>query len=151
MLGYWNQPGATAEVLRDGWLITGDLARKDSDGYIYVVGRKREIIKAAGHRVSAKEIEECLLAHEAVAEAAVFGIPDSILGEAINAVVVLRSGANCDEKMLQGYCQKHLAAFKIPRAVRFVDALPKTQAGKINKLLLKEEALRAGRAKTNSD
>jgi long-chain acyl-CoA synthetase len=144
MLGYWNQPEATAEVLRDGWLITGDLARKDSDGYIYVVGRKREIIKAAGHRVSAKEIEECLLAHEAVAEAAVFGIPDSILGEAIQAVVVLRPGQECDEKHLQGYCQKHLAAFKIPRAVRFVDALPKTQAGKINKLLLKEESVRAG-------
>jgi long-chain acyl-CoA synthetase len=142
MLGYWNQPEATAEVLRDGWLITGDLARKDDDGYIYVVGRKREIIKSAGHRVSAKEIEERLLAHEAVAEAAVFGVPDDILGEAINAVVVLRPGTVCDEKQIQGFCQKHLAAFKIPRAVRFVSSLPKSQSGKINKLQLKEQVLR---------
>lgn len=141
MLGYWNQPEATAEVLRDGWLITGDLARKDSDGYIYVVGRKREIIKSAGHRVSAKEIEEKILEHEAVAEAAVFGIPDDILGEAIHAVVVLRSGAEYDEKQIQAYCQKHLATFKIPRAVRFVAGLPKSQSGKINKLQLKEQIL----------
>jgi acyl-CoA synthetase (AMP-forming)/AMP-acid ligase II len=142
MLGYWNQPEATAEVLRDGWLITGDLARKDSDGYIYVVGRKREIIKSAGHRVSAKEIEERILEHEAVVETAVFGIPDDILGEAIQAVVVLRSGAECDEKQIQGYCQKHLATFKIPRRVRFVASLPKSQSGKINKLQLKERVLR---------
>jgi acyl-CoA synthetase (AMP-forming)/AMP-acid ligase II len=142
MLGYWNQPEATAEVLRDGWLITGDLARKDDDGYIYVVGRKREIIKSAGHRVSAKEIEERILEHEAVAETAVFGIPDGILGEAIQAVVVLRSGAECDEKQIQGFCQKRLPTFKIPRAVRFVASLPKSQSGKINKLQLKEQILR---------
>jgi acyl-CoA synthetase (AMP-forming)/AMP-acid ligase II len=146
MLGYWNQPEATAEVLRDGWLITGDLARKDDDGYMYVVGRKREIIKSAGHRVSAKEIEETLVAHEAVAEAAVFGVPDDILGEAIHAVVVLRPGALCNEKQIQGFCQKHLAAFKIPRVVRFLNSLPKSQSGKVNKLQLKEQLLQENNA-----
>ena len=146
MLGYWNQPEATAEVLRDGWLITGDLARKDNDGYIYVVGRKREIIKSAGHRISAKEIEERILEYEVVAEAAVFGVPDDILGETIHAVVVLRPGEQCDEKQIQGFCQKHLAVFKIPRAVHFVNSLPKSQSGKINKLQLKEQVLREGNA-----
>ena len=149
MLGYWNQPEETAEVLRDGWLITGDLARKDDDGYIYVVGRKREIIKSAGHRLSAKEIEERILEHPAVAEAAVFGVPDGILGEAIHAVVVLRLGAQCDEKQIQGFCQKHLAAFKIPRAVHFATNLPKSQSGKINKLQLKEHVLRENNAGTS--
>jgi len=140
MLGYWNQPEATAEVIRDGWLITGDLARRDEDGYIYVVGRKREIIKAAGHRVSAKEIEERILEDAAVAEAAVFGVPDDILGEAIHAVVVLKPGNETDPKRLQAWCQKGLAAFKVPRVIRFVDSLPKYQTGKVNKMQLKEEA-----------
>ncbi|MEW5795023.1 MAG: class I adenylate-forming enzyme family protein [Candidatus Zixiibacteriota bacterium] len=142
MLGYWNQPEATAEVLRDGWLITGDLARRDQDGFIYIVGRKREIIKAAGHRVSAKEIEERILESGLVAEAAVFGVPDDVLGEAIRAVVVLRPGVHADEKQIQGWCQKGLAPFKVPRVVSFVDSLPKYQSGKVNKLALKEQALK---------
>jgi long-chain acyl-CoA synthetase len=127
--------------LRDGWLITGDLAYMDKDGFIFVVGRKREIIKAAGHRVSAKEIEERILAHEAVAEAAVFGVPDEILGEAIQAVVVLRPGCQADDKQIQGWCQKGLAQFKVPRAVTFVESLPKHQSGKVNKLAVKEALL----------
>ncbi len=141
MLGYWNQPEATAEVLRDGWLITGDLAYQDAEGFIFIVGRKREIIKAAGHRVSAKEIEERIVAHEAIAEAAVFGVPDDILGEAIHAVVVLRPGCHADDKQIQGWCQKGLAQFKVPRSVTFVESLPKYQSGKVNKLLVKEQML----------
>ena len=141
MLGYWNQPEATAEVIRDGWLITGDLARRDGDGFIYVVGRKREIIKAAGHRVSAKEIEERILEHEAVAEVAVFGVPDDVLGEAIRAVVVLRPGCHTDQKLIQSWCQKSLAPFKVPKVVTFADSLPKYQSGKVNKLSLKEQAI----------
>lgn len=138
MLGYWNRPTDTAEVIREGWLVTGDLARRDEDGYLFIVGRKREIIKAAGHRVSAKEVEECILECDKIAEAAVIGVPDDILGEAIQAVVVLKSDCEADEKEIQSWCQKRLAAFKIPRAVWFVEALPKTQTGKINKLKLKE-------------
>jgi long-chain acyl-CoA synthetase len=137
MLGYWNQPQDTEEVLRDGWLITGDLARKDDDGYIYVVGRKREIIKASGHRVSAKEIEERILECEKVAEAAVFGVPDEVFGEAIKAAVVLKPGARADAKEIQAWCQKRLAAFKVPKTVDFLESLPKYQSGKVNKLELK--------------
>ena len=138
MLGYWNQPEETAEVLREGRLITGDLARKDADGYIYIIGRKREIIKSAGHRVSAKEVEEKILEFDKVAEAAVVGLPNEVLGEAICAVVVLRAGESSDAKEIQLHCQKRVAAFKIPKRVEFVAELPKYQSGKINKLLLKE-------------
>ncbi len=138
MLGYWNRPEETAGVIRDGWLVTGDLARRDDDGYIYVVGRKREIIKAAGHRVSAKEIEEHILEHASIAEAVVVGLPDEILGESIQAVVVLKTGCEADEKGIQSWCQKRLAAFKVPKAVWFVDDLPKLQSGKPNKLKLKQ-------------
>ncbi|HUV30023.1 MAG TPA: class I adenylate-forming enzyme family protein [Acidobacteriota bacterium] len=137
MLGYWNQPEETAEVLHDGRLYTGDLARVDEDGYFYVVGRKREIIKTGGHRVSAKEIEERILEHEKVAEATVFGVRDDILGEAIRAVVVLRPGCQADEKEIQSHCQKKLAAHQIPKRVQFMDALPKYQSGKVNKMALK--------------
>lgn len=137
MLGYWNQPEDTSEVLRNGWLITGDLARKDKDGYIYVVGRKREIIKAAGHRVSAKEVEERILENEKVAEAAVFGVPDEVFGEAIKAAVVLKPGQIAEPREIQAWCQKRLAAFKIPKTIVFLDSLPKYQSGKVNKLELK--------------
>jgi acyl-CoA synthetase (AMP-forming)/AMP-acid ligase II len=140
MLGYWNQPEDTAEVLRNGWLITGDLARKDEDGYIYVVGRKREIIKSAGHRVSAKEIEERILEYDKVVEAAVFGVPDDVFGEAIKAAVVLKPGEKAGAKDIQSWCQKRLAAFKVPKEVEFLDALPKYQSGKVNKLELKNRA-----------
>jgi len=137
MLGYWNQPEDTREVLRNGWLITGDLARKDKDGYIFVVGRKREIIKASGHRVSAKEIEDRILENEKVAEAAVFGVPDEVFGEAIRAAVVLKPGQRADAREIQSWCQKRLAAFKVPKAVTFLESLPKYQSGKVNKLELK--------------
>ena len=98
MLGYWNQPEEQKSVLRDGWLLTGDLGKMDNDGFFYVVGRKKEIIKAGGNRVSAKEVEECLLENPKIAEATVFGVKDDILVEAIKAVIVLKDGADCDIK-----------------------------------------------------
>jgi acyl-CoA synthetase (AMP-forming)/AMP-acid ligase II len=139
MLGYWGQPEETSEVIQDGWLITGDLAHKDEDGFIFVDGRKREIIKSAGHRVSAKEIEERILEFDMVAEVAVFGMPDDILGESIQAVVVLKADCQAEANDIQSWCQHHLAAFKVPRAVRFVGSLPKYKTGKVNKLALKEQ------------
>ena len=138
MLGYWNQPEEESQVLRDGLLLTGDLARRDREGYLYIVSRKKDIIKAGGNRVSAKEIEERLLENGKVEEAAVIGVPDSVLGEAIKAVVVLRDGVTADEKELQDHCRAALAAHKVPKYVRFIDVLPKYASGKINKAALSE-------------
>ncbi|MEW5923932.1 MAG: class I adenylate-forming enzyme family protein [Candidatus Zixiibacteriota bacterium] len=137
MLGYWNQPEETSQVIRDGWLFTGDLARKDDEGYIYITGRKKEIIKTGGNRVSTKEIEECLLENESIMEAAVFGIPDELLGEAVKAVIVLKDGHRAAVKDIQTYCKARLADHKVPKVVEFMDALPKYQSGKVNKMLLK--------------
>ena len=142
MMGYWNQATENAEVLRNGKLHTGDLAKQDTDGYFWVVGRKKEIIKSGGNRVSAKEIEECLLANDKILEASVVGVPDNIFGEAIRAVVVLKSGMESDPKEIQTYCKKHLADFKVPKQIVFVPELPKYQSGKVNKPLLKTEVFR---------
>jgi len=136
MLGYWNNPSETAEVLRDGALMTGDLARQDEDGYFFIVGRKKEIIKTGGNRVAAKEVEECLLRCEKVHEVAVFGVPDDLLGEAIKAVVVLTEGSAADAKELQDHCKRHIAPHKAPKHVVFIDSLPKKLSGKIDKQLL---------------
>ncbi len=143
MMGYWNQPTDNAEVLRNGKLHTGDLAKQDADGYFWVVGRKKEIIKSGGNRVSAKEIEECLLANDLILEACVVGVPDNILGEAIRAVIVLKSGMESNAKDIQSYCKKHLADFKVPKQIVFTSELPKYQSGKVNKPLLKTEEFRA--------
>ena len=136
MLGYWNQPEEQREVLRNGWLHTGDLARMDEDGYFYIVGRRKEIIKAGGNRVSAKEVEECILENDKVAEATVFGVKDDILVEAIKAVIVLKTGATADQKEIQNFCKTRLADYKVPKYVEFAESLPKYQSGKVNKLLL---------------
>ncbi len=136
MLGYWNQPEEQKEVLRDGWLFTGDLARRDKEGYLYVVSRKKEIIKAGGNRVSAKEVEETILEYDKVLEVAVIGVKDDILGEAIKAVVVLKEGQQADAKEIQEHCRTKLAPHKVPKHVEFVAALPKYQSGKVNKLAL---------------
>lgn len=140
MMGYWNQPKENHEVLRDGKLHTGDLAKLDQDGYLWVVGRSKEIIKSGGNRVSAKEVEECLLTCEKILEVGVVGVPDDIFGEAIRAVIVLKAGATADAREIQTHCRKNLADFKVPRQVRFVDALPKYQSGKVNKPLLKADS-----------
>ena len=144
MMGYWNQSDEEREVLREGRLFTGDLAKKDDEGFIYVVGRKKEIIKTGGNRVSVKEIEECLLQCDRILETAVFGIDDPILGEAIKAVVVTRPGLPMTEKEVADFCRIHLASHKVPKFVEFADSLPKQESGKIDKMKLK-----TGQRKTN--
>ncbi|MBN2227855.1 MAG: acyl--CoA ligase [candidate division Zixibacteria bacterium] len=139
MLGYWNNSADEEGVLRNGRLFTGDLARRDEEGYIYVVSRKKEIMKVGGNRVSAKEIEERILENENILEAAVFPVKDDILGEAITAAIVLKTGCALTEKEVQDHCKQRLAIHKAPKHVRFYEALPKYQSGKVNKLALAEE------------
>lgn len=136
MLGYWNHHDDQEQVLRDRALYTGDLAYRDADGYYFITARKKEIIKVGGNRVSAKEIEERLIEHEAVSEVAVVGVPDDILGETIMAYVVCGEGASIETSQLQDHCRMVLAAHKVPKHIEFLDRLPKHQSGKINKLAL---------------
>jgi acyl-CoA synthetase (AMP-forming)/AMP-acid ligase II len=137
MLGYWNQAEETAKVLKEDGLHTGDMARTDEDGFIYIVGRNSEMIKSGAHRISPKEIEVILEEHEAVLESAVVGVADEIMGESIKAVIVLKDNAHVTEKDIIKHCSLSLPAFKVPKSVEFVDTLPKTTSGKIMRHILK--------------
>jgi acyl-CoA synthetase (AMP-forming)/AMP-acid ligase II len=137
MMGYWNHAEEEHEVLKGGRLFTGDLAKKDEDGFIYVVGRSKEIIKTGGNRVSVKEIEECLMEDDGILEVAVFGVDDPVLGEAVKAVVVNKKGCESDAKCISDFCRARLASHKVPKIVEFADALPKTKSGKVDKKKLK--------------
>lgn len=139
MLGYWNQPEEQSRVLKDGALYTGDLGYKDDDGYIWIVGRSKEIIKSGGNRVSAKEVEEALLTSDAILEVAVIGLPDDLLGEAITAVITLKPGVEMTDKEVRKHCQANLPMHKVPQRYLFLDSLPKQKTGKVNKLALKEQ------------
>ncbi|MEV6106168.1 long-chain fatty acid--CoA ligase [Streptomyces sp. NPDC051940] len=133
MKGYFGRPEATAEALRDGWLRTGDLARIDDDGYFYIVDRKKDLIIRGGFNVYPREVEEVLYEHPAVAEAAVIGIPHPTLGEEVAAAVALHPGAGATADELREYVRERVAAYKYPREVKLVDALPKGATGKILK------------------
>jgi long-chain acyl-CoA synthetase len=133
MKGYWGQPGATAEAIRDGWLHTGDLARVDEDGYLFVVDRKKDLIIRGGYNVYPREVEEVLYEHPAVREAAVVAVPDPTLGEEVGAAVALRPGCHVEPEELRDFVAERLAAFKYPRRVWLVDELPKGATGKILK------------------
>lgn len=137
--GYWNNPGATSKSIIDGWLHTGDLARRDSEGYTYIVGRSKDMIISGGENIYPAEIESVLLGHMSVAESAVIGVPDEKWGEVGRAIVVLRPGVNLNAATLLDYIRQHLAAYKVPRSVVFVNTLPKTGAGKIDKKVLQQQ------------
>lgn len=140
MLGYWNAPDEQREVLRDGRLFTGDLAYEDKDGFFFIVGRRKEIIKVGGNRVSAKEVEESLLENQKIVEVAAFGVPDDILGEALKVVVVLKSGEMAEQREIQDFCRMKLPPHKVPKFVAFARELPKYQSGKVNKQALKQSS-----------
>jgi long-chain acyl-CoA synthetase len=141
MKGYYKRPEATAEVMRNGWFHTGDIARVDEDGYFFIVDRKKDMINRGGFNVYPREVEEVLYGHPAVADAAVIGVPDEALGEEVKAVVVLRPNHTVSAADIISYCRERIASFKYPRYVEFRDSLPKNPTGKI----LKRE-LRAPRA-----
>jgi acyl-CoA synthetase (AMP-forming)/AMP-acid ligase II len=142
MSGYWGRPDLTAQVLRDGRLWTGDLARRDEEGWLWIVGRKSDMVKSAGHRIAPREIEEALLLHPGVRDAGVAGVPDPIAGEALEAWVVPQDAAAPGEKELVHHCRALLPPFKVPRRIRFRDALPRTASGKLRRAELREEARR---------
>ncbi len=133
MKAYWNRPEATAEAIRDGWFFTGDMARKDADGFYYIVDRKKDLIIRGGYNVYPREIEEVLYEHPAVREAAVIALPHPTLGEEIGAAVVLKDGDQATPEQLRDFVKERLAAYKYPRHVWLVDALPKGPTGKIVK------------------
>jgi len=133
MKGYWRRPEATEAVIRDGWFHTGDVARVDEDGYFFIVGRQKDLIIRGGYNVYPREIEEVMHEHPAVAEVAVIGIPHAELGEEVAAAVTLKPGATATADELRGYVKSQVAAYKYPRKVWIVDALPKNATGKIMK------------------
>jgi acyl-CoA synthetase (AMP-forming)/AMP-acid ligase II len=138
MRGYWNQPEATAQALRGGWMHTGDAATMDEEGYVYIQDRVKDMIVSGGENVYPREIEDVLFQHPAVADAAVIGIPDERWGETVKAVIVLREGASASERDLVDFCEGRLAGFKRPRSVDFIAALPRNPSGKVLKRELRE-------------
>ncbi|HEX7125452.1 MAG TPA: AMP-binding protein [Thermodesulfobacteriota bacterium] len=138
--GYLNKPEATAAAIRDGWLLTGDVARLDEEGYVFVVDRKKDMINRAGEKVYCIEVEAVLNAHPAVLESAVVPHPDPIFGEVVKAVCVLRPGASATAEDVIAFCRPRLAHFKLPAVVRFVPELPRNPGGKVLKPRLKEMA-----------
>jgi acyl-CoA synthetase (AMP-forming)/AMP-acid ligase II len=139
MLGYWKDPDGSKEVLKNGLYYTGDLGRIDRDGFIYVVGRVKDIIKVKGFRVGAKEIEETILEMNEIHETAVIGVEDSVLGEAVKAFIVPRKNANIDNEKVINFLKDKLPAYKLPKYIELRDSLPKNKSGKILKSKLKEE------------
>ena len=139
MSGYYNQPEATAQAIRGKWLFTGDLAKIDEEGYIYIVDRKKDMLIVRGCNVYPREVEEVLYSHPKVAEAAVIGMTDRYRGEVPKAYIVLKEGMTADEKEIKRYCMERLARYKVPRVVEFRDSLPMTPTGKVLKRELKSE------------
>jgi long-chain acyl-CoA synthetase len=138
MVEYWHKPEDTREAIVDGWLHTGDLGYYDEKGFIYIVDRKKDMIVSGGENVYPREIEEVLYRHPAIAEVAVIGIPDPVWVERVHAIVVLKEHAAAEEKELITFCKEHMASYKAPKSIEFVDALPKNPQGKILKRELRE-------------
>ena len=146
MIGFWNRPEETGSVLRDHveggitrrWLHTGDLGYLDEEGYLFIIDRKKDLIKTSGFQVWPREIEEVLASHPAVAEVGVVGIVDDRKGEAVRACIVLRHGRSATEQELREFCREHLAAYKVPSTVEFLTELPKTMVGKVLRRALRQ-------------
>ena len=139
MKGYWNRPEETSMVLRNGWLYTGDIAKMDSDGFFFIVDRKKEMIIAGGYNIYPREVEEVLYEHEKIKEAACYGVPDEYRGETVKIAVVLKEGQTCTAEELTEYCKTKLAKYKVPKKIEFRKELPKSPIGKVLRRVLVEE------------
>lgn len=141
MSGYWQNPELTARTIRDGWLYTGDLARMDADGFFYVVDRKDDLIISGGFNVYPSDVEGVLGRHPGIKDTAVIGVPDPIRGESILAFVVSEDGERPAKKEILAHCREYLASFKVPKAVIYVDSIPKSPVGKPLRKLLRRDHL----------
>jgi long-chain acyl-CoA synthetase len=139
MKGYLNRPDDTAQVLRNGWLYTGDIAKVDQDGYFFIVDRKKEMIIAGGYNIYPREVEEVLYEHDKIKECACYGVPDSYRGETVKVCVVLKEGQTATPEEITEYCRTKLARFKVPKLVEFRTELPKSPIGKVLRRVLVEE------------
>jgi len=151
MRAYWNRPDETAQVLRDGWLLTGDMAVMDEEGYFSIVDRKKELIIAGGYNIYPREVEEVLYEHPKILEVCVAGVPDSYRGEIVKAFVVLRPGEQASTDEIREFAKARLAAYKVPRAVEFRDELPKTLIGKVLRRALIEEEQAKQKAESGAE
>ena len=151
MQGYWNRAEESAQVLRGGWLLTGDMAVMDGEGYFQIVDRKKDLIIAGGFNVYPREVEEVLSEHPKIEEVCVAGVPDSYRGEVVKAFVVLRQGEEVTTEEIRSFAKERLAAYKVPRAVEFRDELPKTLIGKVLRRALVEEERAKAEAKAGAE
>ena len=138
MMGYYKEPRMTEEIMRNGWLHTGDLGYMDKKGYLYIKGRKKDMIIVGGLNVYSPEVEQLLAEHPKVQEAAVVGVADKLRGEAVKAVIVLKDGEDLCEKEIKAFCRQKLIHYKVPQIIEFRDSLPKTRSGKVQKEQLKD-------------
>lgn len=139
MKGYWNNPRATEETIRNGWLHTGDLARYDEEGFIYIVDRKKDMIISGEENIYPAEIEQVLYSHPKILEAGVIGVPDEKWGESVKAIVVCKKGETLSVEEIIGYCKLHLASYKKPKYVEFIEQLPRNPSMKVMKNVLREK------------
>jgi acyl-CoA synthetase (AMP-forming)/AMP-acid ligase II len=137
MKGYWRRPDATAEAISDGWLRSGDLARIDQNGFLYVVDRKKDLVISGGVNIYPHEIEDVISIHPAVAEVAVYGVPDEHWGEALTAAIALRDGMTVEPQDIMRFCRERIGGYKVPKRIRIVHALPKNASGKVLKTELR--------------
>lgn len=142
--GYWGMPDLTDEVLKDGWYHTGDVARQDADGYVYIVGRKKNVINSGGQNIYPREVEEVLFAHPDLEEVALVGIPDPYWGEVAHGFVVLRQGAVLDSEALRDWCKARMTPYKVPKEFHFLAVLPKVASDKIDTKALAASLLAGG-------
>jgi long-chain acyl-CoA synthetase len=141
MKGYWNRPRDTDEVIKDGWLFTGDIARMDEDGFLYILDRKKDMIIASGYNVYPREVEEVLYHLAGIEEALVIGVPDEYRGETVKAFVKLRAGSTLTVEEIKQFAAENLAAYKAPKDIEILDDLPKSSVGKLLRRVLRDEEL----------